>query len=146
MKPLEVMEVYPAYQGEGIRIGSPCVFVRFARCNLKCSWCDTKYTWDPRLLPNEHVDYLTPKELADRILDLKHGEDVVFTGGEPMLQDPTALHELWSVHLRHKHITVETAGTIQYKDDVDDVDLWSFSPKLHSSGNFKTDTQKYKYW
>jgi hypothetical protein len=41
-----IAEKFGSVQGEGPWTGQRCVFVRFSRCNLKCSWCDTKYTWD----------------------------------------------------------------------------------------------------
>ncbi len=39
-------EIFYSIQGEGVNIGVPTVFLRLALCNLKCDWCDTKYTWD----------------------------------------------------------------------------------------------------
>ena len=43
---LKLSEVFESIQGEGPSAGLPCVFVRLATCNLHCSYCDTKYTWD----------------------------------------------------------------------------------------------------
>lgn len=46
-KDLHVNEIFgPTFQGEGPLIGTPVVFLRLAGCNLHCSWCDTKYTWN----------------------------------------------------------------------------------------------------
>ena len=44
---LAVSEIFgPTHQGEGPSTGRLCGFVRLARCNLSCLWCDTPYTWD----------------------------------------------------------------------------------------------------
>ena len=43
---LKVSEIFDSIQGEGPSTGTPSIFLRLSTCNLKCSWCDTKYTWD----------------------------------------------------------------------------------------------------
>src|SRR5262249_11150304 len=43
---LRVSEIFESFQGEGASAGLPAVFVRLANCNLRCTWCDTRYTWD----------------------------------------------------------------------------------------------------
>ena len=43
---LKICEIFGSIQGEGVSTGVPVVFVRFGGCNLKCIYCDTKYTWD----------------------------------------------------------------------------------------------------
>ena len=40
---LKIAEIFPSVQGEGLRQGEPTIFVRFAGCNLRCAFCDTKY-------------------------------------------------------------------------------------------------------
>ena len=43
---MKISEIFESIQGEGNNAGKPAVFLRTAECNLKCIWCDTKYTWD----------------------------------------------------------------------------------------------------
>ena len=43
---MKVCEIFYSIEGEGIEIGRLEVFVRLSGCNLKCNWCDTKYSWE----------------------------------------------------------------------------------------------------
>ena len=70
-----LVEIFESLQGEGRNTGRPCVFVRFAGCNLACSWCDT----DVR----ERFS-MTLDELLAEIASYK-AKTVVLTGGEPTL-------------------------------------------------------------
>src|SRR5437868_10471203 len=80
---MNVMEIYRSVQGEGTLMGVPTTFVRFFACNLRCSWCDTKYSWSVR--EGGAWEVLTYQEVVDRIRAL-HAHHVVLTGGEPTLQ------------------------------------------------------------
>jgi organic radical activating enzyme len=71
----------PTLQGEGAHTGRPCVFLRFAVCNLACSWCDTDFR-------PEGAMRLDAGDIVARLSELdRHGSRlVVVTGGEPALQ------------------------------------------------------------
>jgi 7-carboxy-7-deazaguanine synthase len=78
---MQITEIYKSLQGESTHAGLPCVFVRLTGCNLRCSWCDSEYTFTGgrRMAPEEvfgEVARLSP-----------HGGLVEITGGEPMLQE-----------------------------------------------------------
>lgn len=98
-KQYPVVEIFNSIQGEGIRLGTPCTFIRLAHCNLSCPWCDTDFS---------KFHMMSVKE----ILKFPFRKNIVFTGGEPMLQD------LWdvakSLHESEKQciIAVETNGTL----------------------------------
>ena len=57
---LPIVEKFHSLQGEGFYAGQSAFFLRLAGCNVGCSWCDTKYSWDKEKYP------LTPiKEIID---------------------------------------------------------------------------------
>lgn len=132
-------EIFASVQGEGPSTGVPAVFVRLAECNLVCSWCDTKYTWDwaHHDRARETIE-LPPQEVADKISAVASGHrTLVITGGEPMLQreDIAALAALATGF----RVEIETNGTIEPTPElVRAVAQWNVSPKLESSGNKKT--------
>ena len=83
------------------------MFIRFGNCNLRCEWCDT--------------DFLTFEEMELSAIIAKvlsfNCERVIFTGGEPCLQD---LNEIGSELKKHKiHLSIETNGTIAVPELID---------------------------
>jgi organic radical activating enzyme len=76
----------PTLQGEGAHAGRACVFLRFAACNLACTWCDTDFA-------AEGARKLSAEEIVAqlRALDRHHSGRVIVTGGEPTLQWDAAL-------------------------------------------------------
>jgi 7-carboxy-7-deazaguanine synthase len=138
---IPVMEVYPALQGEGSRVGRPSVFVRTFGCNLRCWWCDTAYSINhaeaKKALTPEEYDNLyedwDPKGLAERLL-MHEYPDVVFTGGEPTIHTMKICEVAEYLRRAHVHTTVETNGThLPSEEQYRKIDLWSLSPKLPGS-------------
>jgi 7-carboxy-7-deazaguanine synthase len=111
---IPVVEIFKTLQGEGILIGTPSVFVRLAVCNLHCVWCDTKYTWVPRLLEKERIRWFSVDGLVSEVVDIAGNvKNVVFTGGEPLLWWDLGLKDvISSLGLRGFLIEVETNGTV----------------------------------
>ena len=100
MAQYDLVEVFESLQGEGRNTGRPCVFVRFAGCNLACPWCDTDVS---RRFSQ------TLGELLAEIGQYK-AKSVVLTGGEPTLVE--AMPELVAaLKERGYWIAVETNGT-----------------------------------
>src|SRR5215475_12934028 len=119
-----VAEIFYSIQGEGELTGVPSVFIRTSGCNLRCSWCDTKYSsWHPE---GEQMDV----EAILSAVKAYPSEYCVLTGGEPMIAK--GIHEL-AMKLRQagKHITIETAATVSPGNIA--CDLASLSPKLENS-------------
>jgi len=132
---MQINEIFKSIQGEGPNFGKPAIFLRTAQCNLKCTWCDTKYTWDW-----ENYDYtkevkeMTLEEIKEHLLDLeiKH---LVITGGEPLLQQDD-LADLLSFLKPDFYVEIETNCTILPNKMLTDlVDQWNVSPKTENSGN-----------
>lgn len=125
----------PTFQGEGPSIGTPAVFIRLSRCNLTCSWCDTKYTWDwARYDPRKESARLSVTALAEWALSMPPGL-VVITGGEPLLQQPKLAMLIPRLLAGGKRVEVETNGTIAPDPALlADGVTFNVSPKLANSG------------
>ena len=120
--------VFYTLQGEGVSIGLPVVFIRLHHCNLDCSWCDTKYTWQ-----NNDGRQIWTIEKAVEIIkaaDQSNCRRLVITGGEPLIQQ-NALIELFS-QLNGWTIEIETNGTIAPSEELKGCQF-NCSPKLASS-------------
>jgi len=133
---LRVTELFgPTVQGEGRFAGVPSYFVRFAGCDLRCSWCDSPHSVLPELF-KDTAESLTAEQISDRISLLPAGPEwVVLTGGNPALWNMSELiHRLHSANLK---VMVETQGTV-WKDWFYSVDDLCLSPKPPSSGNTVT--------
>lgn len=129
-------EIFGSIQGEGMSAGRPSVFVRLAGCNLRCTWCDTAYTWDwARYDPRREVARLSVEEVEAHVVQ-HAAENVVITGGEPLLQAERLVPLAEGLKAAGRRIEVETNGTIEPPRELADrVDQWNVSPKLANSGN-----------
>jgi 7-carboxy-7-deazaguanine synthase len=100
---LTVNEIFFSIQGEGTRVGRPCVFVRLSGCPLRCVWCDTAYAFhegEPRRI-GEIVDEVGAH--PSRLLCL--------TGGEPLAQ-PEAFDLVSRLLDEGWEVVVETSGHV----------------------------------
>jgi 7-carboxy-7-deazaguanine synthase len=101
---MQVTEIYKSIQGESTYAGLPCVFVRLTGCNLRCSWCDSEYTFS-----GGHR--MTVEEVIEEVEQLSPtGGLVEITGGEPLLQEREIVPVMQ--HLLNAGYTVllETSG------------------------------------
>lgn len=76
--PLRLIEIFRSVQGESSLMGLPTTFIRLAGCNLRCSWCDTPYSFGK--------GYATALDEIIQSVDALGCRYVCITGGEPLLQ------------------------------------------------------------
>ena len=113
----DLVEIFESLQGEGRNMGRPCVFIRFAGCNLKCPWCDTDV---------KRRFSASPDEILKEVKGFK-AKSVILTGGEPTLVKE--MPELVAALKKDGYwIGVETNGT-NAADWFGFVDYVACSPK-----------------
>ena len=129
-------EIFRSIQGEGVTAGTPSVFLRLATCNLACTWCDTKYTWDwANFSIDDQVMPMPVEDVEARLLGFGCPHLVV-TGGEPLLQQKELADLVESLSGRGYYCEIETNGTIGPLPQMSDaISQWNVSPKTTNSGN-----------
>jgi len=101
---MQITEIYKSLQGESTYAGLPCVFVRLTGCNLRCTWCDSEYTF-------QGGRKMTIEEVLDEVARLgPHGGLVEITGGEPMLQEREAVPLMQRLLSEGYKVLLETSG------------------------------------
>jgi 7-carboxy-7-deazaguanine synthase len=123
---MQVAEVFYSIQGEGVTAGLPAVFVRLQGCTVGCSWCDTKYSWDPEAGSAVELDALVEEVSAYPC------RRAVVTGGEP-LESPSFALLLKALGVQGFTIEVETSGTVPPPPSVARSVQWNVSLKLAGS-------------
>ena len=99
---LPVMEQFYTLQGEGAFAGQAAYFIRLGGCDVGCTWCDVKDSWDAALHPQIAI--------TDLVAAAKNnaGKIVVITGGEPLMHDLTELTA--ALHTAGLRTHIETSG------------------------------------
>ena len=97
---LRVSEIFDSIEGEGKRAGELATFIRLVGCNLRCSYCDSTYSF-------MGGEVLTLEDILSQV----HYSNVTITGGEPLLQN---LHPLLK-KLQSNMVNIETNGSIDIR-------------------------------
>jgi len=101
---MQITEIYKSLQGESTYAGLPCVFVRLTGCNLRCTWCDSEYTF-------QGGRKMAVEEVRAEVLRLSPpGGLVEITGGEPMLQEKEVVPLMQGLLSDGYQVLLETSG------------------------------------
>ena len=98
-----LIEIYKSVQGESSFAGLPCIFVRLAGCNLRCSWCDSEYTFSGGRK-------MSLEEVMEEVRKLAPVKLVEITGGEPMLQEREVVPLMQQLLDEDYEVLIETSG------------------------------------
>jgi len=132
---MKINEIFYSIQGEGKWAGQPNIFIRTTGCNLRCSFCDTKYAY-------EKGETLSIKQILEKI-KIYQCEKVCITGGEP-LEQYDGTNKLISLLVKKQYkICLETNGSKNIKDLknknslVISLDIKCPSSKMHKKMQFE---------
>mgnify|MGYP003618290026 CR=1 FL=1 len=106
---MNVVEIFSSIDGEGSRQGLLCTFLRLYDCNIRCSYCDTTYSY------GDDVTFTTKtvQEVGDELLALTNRR-ITITGGEPLLQEEEVVEliDYLTTIDENFEFNIETNGTI----------------------------------
>jgi organic radical activating enzyme len=133
-----VNEIFYSLQGEGVRAGTPNLFLRFSRCNLACKAethgfdCDTEF---------ESGRWLTLPEILAEFQELTRScQWVILTGGEPALQADRELID--ALHEAGYRLAIETNGSFPLPEGIDWITV---SPKVAEHAIRQRQAHEVKY-
>lgn len=124
---MKVVEIFSSIDGEGITAGYPAVFIRLAGCNLRCDYCDTKYSY-------EGGHEMSVEEIMDKVLSFEIRR-VTVTGGEPLIHKDIDIL-LRCLLIGGFKVNVETNGSVDVYQVVELIK--GYNPLLDISNLFFT--------
>ena len=138
MERYRVNEIFYSLQGEGVRAGTPNLFLRFSRCNLECRVethgfdCDTEF---------ESGRSMTLPEIVAEMRSLSaECRWVILTGGEPALQ--VDLELIGFLHAEGYSLAIETNGSVELPEGIDWITV---SPKVAEHAIRQRQAHEVKY-
>ena len=105
-----INELFKSIDGESLRAGQIATFIRTVGCNLRCAFCDSKYTWGTE--PTNKV--MTPDEIVAKCFELG-AHNITFTGGEPLIQKDSdeLINKLADAGFE---VSIETDGAVDFTE------------------------------
>jgi len=124
---MQVIEKFVSINGEGLKQGELALFIRFKGCNLRCSYCDTKYSFINPVYKEETID-----ELMEYVNKMNIN-NITLTGGEPLIQnDINILIE--RLIKNGNHVEIETNGSIDISNFINNDNIsYTLDYKLPTS-------------
>lgn len=127
---IPMVEIFETVEGEGSRAGFPTIFVRLFGCNLRCTWCDTTYSYPPA----KAEQVMTIDEIVDQVRRYRSNH-ICLTGGEPLLYGE---HSLALIHALAEidsivDVHIETNGAVDLGFFLDK----AISPKVRFIMDYK---------
>jgi 7-carboxy-7-deazaguanine synthase len=142
---IKINEIFHSIQGESTYAGNRTVFIRTTGCNLRCSYCDTKYSY--------YEGELWPLEKILNTVEQYDAEYICITGGEPLLQPE--IHKLINILCDKGHkVSLETSGSksIEHVDprvkiilDVKTPDSGAADSFLPKNLDFSSENTEFKF-
>lgn len=124
---MKVVEIFKSIDGEGIRAGFPVTFIRLEGCNLRCSYCDTKYSYE-----NSKYTDMTVTEIYEKVFRLGCHK-ITLTGGEPLIHDD--VDELIQKLVDEGYeVNIETNGSVDIQPYLQKNIIVTMDYKCPSSG------------
>lgn len=102
---MKVIEIFKSINGEGLKQGELALFIRLALCNLRCSYCDTTYSFNNPSFKNMSIDEIVAIAKDSNI------KNITLTGGEPLLSNEVR-DLITSLSSEGFNIEIETNGSI----------------------------------
>ena len=101
---MQVSEIYKSLQGESTYAGLACVFVRLTGCNLRCTWCDSEFSFvgGKRMTLDEVLSAVARLSPTGGLIEI--------TGGEPMLQEREVIPLMEQMLDANYQVLLETSG------------------------------------
>lgn len=121
---IPIVEIFNSIEGEGRRSGKLCTFIRTAGCNLRCSYCDSQYTFDV-----SEAKKMTIEQIIEEVEQFSCSL-VTLTGGEPLLQ-PEIGRLISKLISKGYFVNVETNGSV-------DISMFNRPPQLFFTMDWKS--------
>lgn len=139
----KVVEIFESINGEGKKAGQLALFIRFQKCNLNCSYCDTKWANSD----TSPYTLMSLEELYNKVIE-SGIKNITITGGEPLLQENIGKFLKKLGENLELNVEIETNGSVNLKrfSEIENSPSFTMDYKLPSSNMEKyMDLDNFQY-